>query len=74
MVLLVCSSKESAMNSTLCLEIDRVLGATGIMGSCNSKFTVSRMTLVVSTAVFAVFSSVISFGLIESTAFSAFLR
>mmetsp|Transcript_44091 Transcript_44091/g.42757 ORF Transcript_44091/g.42757 Transcript_44091/m.42757 type:complete len:201 (-) Transcript_44091:474-1076(-) len=74
MVLLVCSSKESDKNSTFCFEITIVFGVTGTIGSCNSRFTVSRISLVVSTACFAVFSSVMSFGLIESTAASAFRK
>jgi len=71
---LVYSSKESAINSTVIFDIDRALACTGIIGNCSSRLTVSNMTLVVSTAVFAVLSSVISLGLIESTAASAFLR
>ena len=68
------SSNESAIKSMFYFIIYIDLWTTGTSGCMNRMFTVSKISLVVSTAFLTPFSSVISFGLIESTAASAFLK
>lgn len=70
-MLFVYSSKESATKGISCFDMFRDFMDTPTNGSWNRILTVSKISLVVSAAFCTVFSSEISFGYIELTAYSA---